>query len=77
MYEFKNVEDLLGSGLISLSQLHKSTFFNTKIPDFADDKIKSKTLGTVVLPVYVLSLVGLEPNVLLSGNRLVTAYVYD
>ena len=68
LYEFKKVEDLLGSGLISLSTMHQNAFY-------AD--LPQESQGTHVLPVYVLALSGLEPGTTLAQGSLVHAYGKD
>jgi hypothetical protein len=72
LYEFKKVEDLLGSGLISLSTMHQNTFY----ADLPSAIHSQRSQGTHILPVYVLSLAGLEPGTTLAHGSLVHAYVW-
>eukprot|EP01114_Cavostelium_apophysatum_P023378 TRINITY_DN8786_c0_g1_i1.p1 TRINITY_DN8786_c0_g1~~TRINITY_DN8786_c0_g1_i1.p1 ORF type:complete len:710 (+),score=142.99 TRINITY_DN8786_c0_g1_i1:64-2193(+) len=88
IHEFRKVEDLLGSGLLSLSTPAQNAFFNQRVPDLdeledlsttspsiedSEKSDRSKSQNTKVLPVYVLSLVAHEEGLLLDQNFLSVA----
>jgi hypothetical protein len=82
MHEMYQGEDLLASGLISISANYKNTFFNQKVVEttnmLPDDsananKTKKASQGTRILPVYVLSLIGKDENLLIDHRSLFVA----
>lgn len=72
--ELHQSADLLASGLVGLQDPSlQSTFFNPHLPDPTVRKRGTRSHGTRVVPVFLLSLAGTPPGLLLDSEALVTA----
>eukprot|EP00026_Physarum_polycephalum_P004689 Phypoly_transcript_04712.p1 GENE.Phypoly_transcript_04712~~Phypoly_transcript_04712.p1 ORF type:complete len:678 (+),score=68.70 Phypoly_transcript_04712:78-2111(+) len=76
-HQLREVSDILGQGLLGNNPFSgdlKSVFFNENLPPNKGGLGSKRSLGTRVLPVYVLSLARYDPLLLLDKYYQVAAY---